>query len=45
MTTKASGYLRVSSKGQLRGHGPKRQREDIEAFAKRNGFKLVDWYL
>lgn len=44
MKTKASGYLRVSSKGQLKGHGPERQREDIAAFAKRNGFEITGWY-
>jgi len=44
MAISAAGYIRVSSSGQLKGHGPKRQREDIEAFARRNGYKIADWY-
>ena len=34
---KAFGYLRVSSKGQLKGHGLDRQRKTIEEFAKSEG--------
>jgi len=41
MAGKAFGYVRVSSKGQLKGHGPERQRDDIEEFAKRNGIELA----
>lgn len=44
MNTQAFGYVRVSGKGQLEGHGPKRQRDDIRQFAKRNGFELVHVY-
>jgi len=44
MKTKAFGYVRVSGKGQLQGHGPKRQRDDIRQFAKRNNLDLVHIY-
>jgi len=44
MATQAFGYVRVSSAGQLKGHGPERQKDDIEAFAKRNGIELVGIY-
>jgi len=42
--TPAYGYPRVSSKGQTRGHGPRRQRDIIKDFAKRNGYEVVGWY-
>ncbi len=41
MTTKAFGYVRVSGTGQLKGHGPERQRDDIDAFAARNGIEVA----
>lgn len=41
MTTKAFGYVRVSGQGQLKGHGPERQRDDIAAFADRNGIEVA----
>jgi len=44
MKTKAFGYVRVSGKGQLQGHGPKRQRDDIKQFARRNSLDLVHVY-
>jgi DNA invertase Pin-like site-specific DNA recombinase len=44
MTTKAFGYVRVSGTGQLKGHGPERQRDDIQAFAARNGIEVAAIY-
>lgn len=44
MATTATAYVRVSSKGQLEGHGPDRQLEAITAHAKRAGFKLIATY-
>ena len=44
MSVEAFGYVGVTGKGQLKGHGPERQRQDIAAFAKRNGFKVIEWY-
>ncbi|SRR6266852_1214650 len=41
---KAFAYLRVSSEGQIEGDGLTRQRKAIEAFAKKNGFKIVQWF-
>ena len=44
-TTKiAVGYLRVSSKGQIRGHGFQRQRDAIRKYAKKHGYKIIEWY-
>jgi len=40
----AVGYLRVSSKGQIRGHGFERQRDEIRRYAKKYGFKIIEWY-
>lgn len=42
----AYGYLRVSSKGQAKEdkHGFKRQQEVIEAFAKREGFRVLKYF-
>ena len=42
----AYGYLRVSTKGQAKEdkHGFKRQKEAIESFAKRAGFKIIKYY-
>ena len=40
----AVGYLRVSSKGQIRGHGFQRQRDEITAYAKKHGYKIIEWY-
>ena len=34
------GYLRISSKGQVRGHGFDRQEETISRFARENGYSL-----
>lgn len=42
--TKAFGYLRVSGKGQVQGHGFDRQREEIEAFASQSGLELAGFY-
>jgi site-specific DNA recombinase len=41
---KAFAYLRVSSEGQVEGDGLTRQRKAIEAYAKKNGFKIVQWF-
>jgi len=41
----AYGYLRVSSKGQLDGYGPERQRQDIEVWAKANGIDVIKWFV
>ena len=40
----AVGYLRVSSKGQIKGHGFARQKDEIQAYAKKNGYKIIEWY-
>ena len=40
----AVGYLRVSSKGQIRGHGFERQRDEIRRYAKKHGYKIIEWY-
>jgi len=40
----AVGYLRVSSKGQIRGHGFDRQRDEIRRYAKKHGYKIIEWY-
>lgn len=42
----AYGYLRVSTKGQAKEdkHGFKRQKETIESFAKRAGFKIIRYF-
>ena len=41
---KAVGYLRVSSKGQLKGAGLDDQQKAVESFAKKNGFTIVRFY-
>ena len=38
---KAYAYLRVSSQGQIEGHGFDRQLESISYYAKKNGFEIV----
>ena len=40
----AVGYLRVSGKGQIKGHGFARQKDEIQAYAKKNGYKIIQWY-
>jgi len=40
----AVGYLRVSSKGQVKGHGFARQQDEIKAYAKRHGYEILEWY-
>ena len=42
--TKAFGYLRVSSDGQVEGDGFKRQRVAIEKWAAANGVTVVQWF-
>jgi DNA invertase Pin-like site-specific DNA recombinase len=42
--TKAFGYLRVSSDGQVEGDGFKRQRAAIENWATANGVTIVQWF-
>jgi DNA invertase Pin-like site-specific DNA recombinase len=41
---KAFGYLRVSGKSQVEGDGFPRQRKAIEAYAKKNGFRIAEWF-
>ncbi len=41
---KAFGYLRVSGKGQEEGDGFDRQKMAIEKFAKRGGYKIVEFF-
>lgn len=43
-STNAFAYLRVSSKGQIRGHGFDRQSETIEEFAKQNGYTVRETF-
>jgi len=43
-TTPAFAYLRVSSKGQVRGHGFDRQSETIARFAGENGYAVADTF-
>ncbi len=38
------GYIRVSSPGQSKGHGPERQRELIQEYADHNGYEIVAFY-
>ena len=40
----AVGYLRVSSKGQIKGHGFERQRDEIKRHAKKAGYTIIEWY-
>lgn len=40
--TPAVSYLRVSGKGQIEGDGLRRQRDTIEAYALRNGLRVVE---
>lgn len=42
--TKAYGYLRVSSRGQLDGDGFDRQEEAITRYAAKHGIEIVDGY-
>ena len=44
MATKAYGYLRVSGKGQVTGHGLGRQRDIIKGHTKGAGLEIVDWF-
>ena len=37
-------YLRVSSNGQVKGHGFQRQEETISGFAAENGFTVVETF-
>lgn len=41
---KAFGYIRVSSKGQIKGDGFARQEKAIADYAKANGFEIVNVY-
>lgn len=43
-STKAYAYLRVSSRGQVKGHGFDRQEEAIRAFARAAKVEIVDVY-
>jgi len=40
----AVGYLRVSGKGQVRGHGFQRQHDEIASYAKKHGYTIIEWY-
>lgn len=44
MRIKALGYVRVSGKGQVKGHGLTRQRDDVQRFASEHGYDLVRFY-
>lgn len=41
---KAFCYFRVSSEGQLKGDGPKRQRDKVKRYCKANGIEIVRIY-
>jgi|SRR5215472_12259948 len=42
---KAFGYIRVSGESQVKKDGPVRQRNDINAWAKAHGYKIVKWFV
>lgn len=42
--TKVFAYLRVSGKGQVKGHGFDRQRDTIADYCKRNRCEVVRWF-
>jgi len=42
--TAAFAYLRVSSKGQIKGHGFSRQSETVEEFASKNGYSIKETF-
>lgn len=44
MRLKAYGYLRVSGKGQLEGHGMDRQEETILKYARKAGYEIEKWF-
>ena len=44
MLIQAYGYLRVSGKGQVKGHGLGRQREIIDTYAGGEAIEIVQWY-
>src|SRR6516164_3559853 len=41
---KAFGYLRVSGKSQIDGDGFPRQKRAITEWAKKNGYRIVQWF-
>src|SRR5690349_11393636 len=41
----AFGYIRVSGESQVKEDGPVRQREAIKAYAAKNGFRIVKWFV
>jgi DNA invertase Pin-like site-specific DNA recombinase len=41
---KACGYTRMSTGKAEQEHSPERQREEIEAYAKQQGYRIVKWY-
>jgi DNA invertase Pin-like site-specific DNA recombinase len=41
----AFGYIRVSGESQVKEDGPVRQREAIKAYAAKNGFRVVKWFV
>ena len=41
----AVAYLRVSTDGQVDKYGLPAQRKDIENYAKRNGIRILEWYV
>jgi DNA invertase Pin-like site-specific DNA recombinase len=42
---KAFGYLRVSGKSQVDGDGFPRQRKAITDWCKKNGYRIVEWFI
>ena len=41
---KCVSYLRVSDKSQISGTGFSRQKQNIQKYAEKNGYEVVDWY-
>lgn len=44
-TRRCGGYVRISQDREGAGLGVKRQQEDIEQYAARRGWQIVDWYV
>ena len=42
--TKAYGYVRVSGKGQVEGDGFRRQKDTINAYARKIGYEIIHFY-
>lgn len=44
MSKEAFGYLRVSSVGQIDGHGYERQEQAVQEYARRHGYRIVETF-